>query len=67
MRSLAAHGTGIGFSYACPSSSHSYDGHALVTLPVSSPEATAEIVLACSALRTTYQAFMDIVEFIARQ
>lgn len=67
MRSLAAHGTGIGFSYACPPSSHSYDGHALVTLPVSSPEATAEIVLAWSALRTTDQAFMDIVEFIAGQ
>jgi DNA-binding transcriptional LysR family regulator len=45
MRSLAAHGSGVGISYSNPPSAMSYDGQPLVTIPISTPEALTNIVL----------------------
>ncbi len=64
MRSLAAHGTGIGLSYSHPPTSTSYDGHPLVTRPISSPEAIADIVLVWSRLRQADRQFDDILNVI---
>jgi DNA-binding transcriptional LysR family regulator len=50
MRSLAAQGTGVGVSYSNPPSAISYDGQPLVTIPISAPEAVADIVLVQSNL-----------------
>lgn len=41
MRSLAAHGAGIGISYSYPTTPTSYDGQPLVTIPITTPEARA--------------------------
>jgi DNA-binding transcriptional LysR family regulator len=43
MRSLAAHGAGIGISYSHPPTTTSYDGQPLVTLPITTPQATASL------------------------
>jgi len=45
MRSLAAHGAGVGLSYSCPPGAQSYDGRPVVTVPITSPETEAEIKL----------------------
>jgi DNA-binding transcriptional LysR family regulator len=45
MRSLAAHGAGVGISYSNPPTDLSYDGQPLVTVPISTPDALADIVL----------------------
>ena len=45
-RSLAAHGEGIGISYASPDSEFSYDHMPLVSLPIADPDATEAVVLA---------------------
>ncbi|WP_050603092.1 LysR family transcriptional regulator [Ruegeria sp. 6PALISEP08] len=45
-RSLAAHGEGIGISYASPPSSISYDGRLLVGIPITDPDAAESVVLA---------------------
>lgn len=64
MRSLAAHGAGIGFSYSAPPLGTSYDGATLVTVPVSSPEATADIALIWSTLNDRHHHFARIVEIL---
>lgn len=51
MRSLAAHGMSVNTSYPRPPSVLSYDGTALVTVPISNPAAAADIKLIWSALR----------------
>lgn len=45
MRSFAAHGAGIGISYSCPPTAHSYDGAPVIQIPISAPEASADIKL----------------------
>ena len=61
MRSLAAHGVGVGISYSHPPGDVSYDGKPLVTVPISTPEATADIVLLWSGLRECDQRFSDVL------
>jgi len=46
MRSLAAHGEGIGISYSVPPSDQSYDGRALCAVPLTDPAAEEPVVLA---------------------
>lgn len=46
LRSLAAHGEGVGVSYANPPAAASYDGKPLVSLPIPDPEARESVVLA---------------------
>jgi DNA-binding transcriptional LysR family regulator len=64
MRSLAAHGMGIGISYSRPPSDLSYDGTALVTVPISTPAAAADIKLIWSALREPEPLFDDIMRVL---
>ena len=64
MRSLAAHGGGIGISYSRPPGNISYDGKPLVTIPISTPDATADIVVFWSSLRAVDDAFRTIVQII---
>jgi DNA-binding transcriptional LysR family regulator len=49
MRSFAANGLGVGLTYTCPASDHSYDGRPLVTVPVRDAGADEPIVLARNA------------------
>lgn len=60
MRSLAAHGSGVGVSYTCPPGNHSYDGKELVAVPITSPQARSEISLIWSALRQETPDFRKI-------
>ncbi|MBM1556144.1 LysR family transcriptional regulator [Sulfitobacter mediterraneus] len=46
MRSLAAHGEGIGISYSVPPSRQSYDGRDLRAIPLTDPAAEEPVVLA---------------------
>lgn len=46
MRSLAAHGEGVGLSYTTPPGSSSYDGAALRTIPVADTIAAEPLILA---------------------
>lgn len=46
MRSLAAHGEGVGLSYAVPPGNSSYDGKPLIARPLSDPDARESVVLA---------------------
>lgn len=62
MRSLAAHGKGIGISYSRPPSDVSYDGKRLVTVPISTPQAAADIVLLWSSLRELDTQFSEILD-----
>ncbi|NRP45713.1 Hydrogen peroxide-inducible genes activator [Aliiroseovarius sp. xm-v-225] len=66
MRSLAAHGSGVGISYSRPPGNISYDGKPLVTIPVSTPNATAGIILLWSALREEDSQFREILETVAQ-
>ncbi|SPJ29164.1 LysR family transcriptional regulator [Falsiruegeria mediterranea] len=45
MRSLAAHGEGVGISYAAPHASHSYDGQPLVMVPIQDRDAREPVIL----------------------
>ncbi|NOD89675.1 MULTISPECIES: LysR family transcriptional regulator [unclassified Ruegeria] len=45
-RSLAAHGEGIGISYASPPSPVSYDNRRLVGVPITDPDAAESVVMA---------------------
>ncbi|WP_171181467.1 MULTISPECIES: LysR family transcriptional regulator [unclassified Ruegeria] len=45
-RSLAAHGEGIGISYASPPSPVSYDNRHLIGIPITDPDAAESVVLA---------------------
>lgn len=60
MRSFAAHGLGLGISYSRPPSETSYDGKPLVTIPISTPRATTDIILAWSGLREPDAQFNEI-------
>ncbi|WP_166417241.1 LysR substrate-binding domain-containing protein [Cochlodiniinecator piscidefendens] len=46
MRSLAAHGEGVGISYTTPPTSQSYDGQQLCNVPISDSFAAEPIILA---------------------
>ena len=46
MRSLAAHGEGVGISYSVPTSNQSQDGCALVSLPITDAAAAEPVILA---------------------
>lgn len=46
LRSLSAHGEGIGISYARPHGNVSYDGMPVVSIPITDPDAIESIVLA---------------------
>ena len=65
MRSLAAHGVGVGISYSRPPSDISYDGKPLVTLPITTPEATADIMLLWSGLSEHDFRFSEILDTLA--
>ena len=65
MRSMAAHGRGIGISYSHPPGNISYDGKPLVTVPISTPEAIARIYLFWSPLRKTDSLFSEILKTLA--
>jgi len=60
MRSLAAHGVGVGISYSRPPSDISYDRKPLVTIPISTPEARTGIALLWSSLRVPNVQFAEI-------
>uniref|UniRef100_A0A2A3JT96 LysR family transcriptional regulator n=1 Tax=Alloyangia mangrovi TaxID=1779329 RepID=A0A2A3JT96_9RHOB len=61
MRSLAAHGAGIGISYSSPPSSICYDGRRVTTVPISTTDAATEIALIWPRLRDTDPTFLEIV------
>jgi len=65
MRSLAAHGKGVGISYSCPPGNTSYDGRPLITVPISTPCASADLVLFWSNLRDDSEDFGRIRKAIA--
>ncbi len=46
LRSLSAHGEGVGISYANPANTYSYDRLPLISLPISDPSAREAVVLA---------------------
>ncbi|SLN69223.1 Hydrogen peroxide-inducible genes activator [Roseovarius albus] len=45
MRSMAAHGEGVGISYSFPTTPTSYDGQPLVTIPITTPKASAGLYI----------------------
>lgn len=65
MRSLAAQGAGVGISYSNPPTKISYDGQPLVTIPISTPEALANIVLIQSNLVEPDPKATAILEILA--
>ncbi len=65
MRSLAAHGVGVGISYSHPPNDSSYDGKRLVTVPISTPEAKTEISLLWSTRRRENPAFEGILKALS--
>ncbi|WP_375687551.1 LysR family transcriptional regulator [Pseudooceanicola sp. LIPI14-2-Ac024] len=65
MRSLAAHGAGIGISYSCPPGTISYDGRPLVTLPIVTPQAATGIALVWSRLRARDDRFDAVIRALA--
>lgn len=64
MRSLAAHGVGVGISYSRPPGDISYDGKSLVTIPIATPQAKANINLIWSELREKDAQFEEILDFL---
>ena len=66
MRSLAAHGAGVGISYARPPADVSYDGKPLVTVPISTAEAAADISLIWSALRNPEPRFSEVLDALSQ-
>ena len=65
MRSFAAHGAGIGISYSDPQTDISYDGRSLITRPISSQEAAADVVLVWSRLAAKDAPVRDVVDVIS--
>lgn len=65
MRSLAAHGVGVGISYSHPPNDTSYDGKRLITMQISTPEAKTEISLIWSARRRESHAFEGILKALS--
>jgi DNA-binding transcriptional LysR family regulator len=65
MRSLAAHGVGVGISYSHPPNDISYDGKRLVTVPINTPEAKAEISLIWSTRRRESPEFEMILKVLS--
>lgn len=64
MRSLAAHGAGVGISYSVPPLARSYDDTPLVTVPIGGKDAVAEIVLVWSLLSPPHRRFDEIREIL---
>lgn len=65
MRSRAAHWEGVGISYSCPPGHISYDGREVITRPVATLGAQADIILFWSALDEKASAHQQIIEAIA--
>lgn len=65
MRSMAAHRTGIGVSYTYPPGDMSYDGKPLVTLPIVTPEAKADISLIWSEHRQECEGFAALLDCLS--
>ncbi|MGB0901941.1 LysR family transcriptional regulator [Halocynthiibacter sp.] len=65
MRSMAAHDLGVGISYSHPPNDISYDGKPILTVPICSPKARADIVLLWSGLRKMDQQFSDVLDAVA--
>lgn len=65
MRSLAAHGVGVGISYSRPPNDFSYDGKRLVTVPIITSEAKTEISLIWSARRESSPVFDEILTVLS--
>ncbi len=64
MRSLAANAAGVGISYSCPPGDISYDGKPVTTIPISTSQAAAEIVLVWSRLREMDHQFVEILDHL---
>ena len=62
LRSMAAHGVGVGLSYSHPPSDVSYDGKPILTVPIRSPQARADIMLLWSGLRASDPQFDKILD-----
>ena len=67
MRALAAHGHGVGLSYSSAPGAISYDGKPLVTRPIATPEAAAQIVLVWSRLHQPDAAIVDLCATLVAQ
>ena len=67
MRALAAHGHGVGLSYSSAPGAISYDGMPLVTRPVATAEAAAQIVLVWSKLHQPDAAIVDLCATLVAQ
>ncbi|WP_281984473.1 LysR family transcriptional regulator [Thalassorhabdomicrobium marinisediminis] len=65
MRSMAAHGVGVGISYSRPPTETAYDGTPLVSVPIATPHATADIALVWSGLRPLDARFRAILDALA--
>lgn len=64
MRSLAAHDMGVAISYSRPPVDVSYDGMSLVTVPISTPAAAADIKLIWSGLREPDTLFDNVIRVL---
>ena len=65
LRSLAAHGEGIGLSYSCPPGNQSYDKRPLRAVPVSDADAAESIVLARHGVATPNPKLAAIIGSLA--
>ena len=65
MRSLAASGAGVGISYSNPPTQISYDGQPLVTVPITTAEARADIMLVWANTAEPDPFILEVVEAIA--
>lgn len=65
MRSMAAHGAGVGVSYTYPPGNISYDEKPLVTMPIATPQARADISLIWSDLRPDQAQFAGMLDSLS--
>lgn len=65
MRSLAASGAGVGISYSNPPTNVSYDGQPLVTIPITTAEARADVMLLWANPAEADPFISEVVEAIA--
>lgn len=65
MRSLAASGAGVGISYSNPPTEVCYDGQPLVTIPITTPEARADVRLVWANPAEADPFILEAVEAIA--
>lgn len=64
MRSMAAHGNGVGISYSRPPGDICYDGQTLKTIPIVTPEAEVDIKLIWSNLIEREAWFEEVLEVL---